>query len=130
MKKILMFALMLCLSGIASPFLRGQTPPDDPDQIPIIIEIKDNHPSGIPKSPSTVNLQAYYDCTSSDIVVSAQNAGASISVCVENLVSGESSQHTISGNGVSYLPISGTPGYWILTFTLQDGTAYFGQFTL
>ena len=82
-------------SGIASPFLRGQTPPDDPDQIPIIIDTKDDHPSGIPKSPSTVNLQAYYDCTSSDIVVSAQNAGASISVCVENLVSGVSSQHTI-----------------------------------
>ena len=117
-------------SGIASPFLRGQTPPDDPDQIPIIIDTKDDHPSGIPKSPSTVNLQAYYDCTSSDIVVSAQNAGASISVCVENLVSGESSQHTISGNGVSYLPISGTPGYWILTFTLQGGTEYNGQFTL
>ena len=131
MKKILMLALMLCISGIASPFLRSQTPPDDPDQIPIAIEKEaEYNPSTGPKSPSVVRLRAYYDCASSEIVVSALNAGTSISVCAENLVSGESSLHSISGNGVSYLPISGTPGYWILTFTLQDGTAYIGQFTL
>lgn len=122
---------MLCISGIASPFLRGQTPPDDPDQIPIAIEKEaEYNPSTGPKSPSVALMHAYYDCTTSEIVVSAQNAGTSINACVENLVSGESSQHTISGNDVSYLPISGTPGYWILTFTLQDGTEYIGQFTL
>ena len=118
-------------SGIASPFLRGQTPPDDPSQILIVIEKKaEYNPSTGPKSPSVVRLRAYYDCASSEIVVSALNAGTSISVCVENLVSGDSSLFSISGNSVSYMPISGTPGYWILTFTLQDGTAYIGQFTL
>lgn len=83
-------------SGIASPFLRGQTPPDDPSQILIVIEKKAGYnPSTGPKSPYVVHLHAYYDCTTSEIVVSAQNAGTSISVCVENLVSGVSSQHTI-----------------------------------
>ena len=131
MKKYLMFALMLCFLCIASPLLKSQTPPDDPDGIPIIIVREgEEAPSSTPKSPSTVLLQAYYDCSCSEIVVSALNAGTSINACVENLVSGESSQHTISGNGVSYMPISGTPGYWILTFTLQDGTEYIGQFTL
>lgn len=75
MKKILMIALMLCFSCIASPLLKSQTPPDDPAQILIIIEIKDEHPSGIPKSPAAVSLQAYFDCTTSEIVVTAQNAG-------------------------------------------------------
>ena len=85
MKKILMFALVLCFSCIASPLLKSQTPTDDPDQIPIVIEKKDDHPSGIPKYPSAVRLQAYYDCATSEIVVTAQNAGTSISVSVDNL---------------------------------------------
>ena len=81
-------------SGIASPFLRGQTPPDNPSQILIVIEKKAGYnPSTGPKSPYVVHLH-----TTSEIVVSAQNAGTSISVCVENLVSGVSSQHTIRHN--------------------------------
>ena len=131
MKKILMFALVLCFSCIASPLLKSQTPTDDPDQIPIVIEkSEENNPSSGPKSPSVVRLQAYYDCATSEIVVSAQNAGTSISVSVDNLVSGESSLHTISGNGVSYMPISGSSGYWLLTFTLENGAIYIGEFTI
>jgi hypothetical protein len=131
MKKILVLALMLCISGMASPFLRGQSPPDDPDQIPIAIEKEaEYNPSTGPKSPSVVRLRAYYDCASSEIVVSALNAGTSISVCAENLVSGESSLFSISGNSVSYMPISGTSGYWLLTFTLENGAIYIGEFTI
>lgn len=131
MKKILTMALMLCLSGIASLPLRGQTPPNDSEEIPIVINKQEEpHPSGIPKAPSAVRLQAYYDCASSEIVVSARNAGTNINVSVENLVSGESSVFSISGNSVSYMPISGTSGYWLLTFTLENGSVYIGQFTL
>ena len=130
MKKILMITLMLCFSCIASPLLKSQTPPDDPAQILIIIEIKDEHPSGIPKSPAAVSLQAYFDCTTSEIVVTAQNAGACINVCVENLVSGEQSLQAISGNGVSYIPISGNSGFWQITLYLDDGAVYVGEFTI
>lgn len=130
MKKFLIMALVLCLSGIASPLLKSQTPPDDSEIIPVILEKKNEQPSGIPKAPSSVRLQAYYDCASSEIVVSALNAGTNISVSVENLVSGESSLFSISGNSVSYMPISGTSGYWLLTFTLENGSVYIGQFTL
>lgn len=131
MKKILTMALMLCLSGIVSPLLKSQTPPDDSEEIPIVIQNQEEtHPSETPKAPSSVRLQAYYDCASSEIVVSARNAGTNISVSVENLVSGESSLFSISGNSVSYMPISGTSGYWLLTFTLENGSVYIGQFTL
>lgn len=124
-------ALMLCLSGIVSPLLKSQTPPDDSEEIPIVIQNQEEtHPSETPKAPSSVRLQAYYDCASSEIVVSARNAGTNISVSVENLVSGESSLFSISGNSVSYMPISGTSGYWLLTFTLENGSVYIGQFTL
>lgn len=132
MKQILIMALMLCLSGITAPLLRSQTPPDALDGIPIIIirEGEEEDASSAPKAPSTVRLKAYYDCVSSEIVVSARNAGTSIRVSVENLVSGESSLFSISGNSVSYLPISGTTGYWLLTFTLESGVVYTGHFTL
>lgn len=130
MKKILMFVLMLCLSGVASPLLKAQTPPSTPDQIPIIIEREEEHSPTTPKSPSAVLLQAYYDCATSEIVVTAQNAGACINVCVENLISGEESVQAISGNGVSYIPISGTSGFWQITLYLGDGSVYFGDFTI
>lgn len=130
MKKIVTVTLALCLSGFISPFLISQTPPDDPEVIPIIIEKEESNPSSGPKSPSTVRFKGYYDCLSSEIVVSARNAGTNVSVSVENLVSGERSMFSITGNGVSSIPTSGTSGYWLLTFTLGNGALYMGQFTL
>ena len=130
MKKILMFALMSCLSVMASPLLKGQTPPSNPDQIPIIIEREEEHSPTTPKSPSTVLLQAYYDCATSEIVVTTQNAGTDITVFVENLVSGEEFLQVIPGNGVSYIPISGTSGFWQITLYLGDGSVYVGEFII
>lgn len=131
MKKFLMLALMLCFSWITSPLLKSQTPPDDPEHIPIVIEKKEEYnPSTGPKSPSAVSFNAYYDSATSEIVVSAQNAGTTVNVCVENLISGEESVQAISGNGVSYIPISGTSGFWQITLYLGDGSVYVGEFTL
>ena len=130
MKQIFMLALMLCISSMASPFLKGQSSIRNPDEIPIIIDIKDEHPSGIPKSPYAVSFQAFYDCATSEIVVTAQNAGTTVSVHVENLISGEQFLRAISGNGVSYIPISGTSGFWQITLNLSDGSVYIGEFTL
>ena len=111
MKQIFMLALMLCMSSMASPLLKSQSSIKNPDEIPIIIDIKDEHPSGIPKSPYSVSFQAFYDCATSEIVVTAQNAGTTVSVCVENLISGEEFFQAISGNGVSYISISGTSAF-------------------
>ena len=131
MKKFLMLALMLCFSWITSPLLKSQTPPDDPEHIPIVIEKKEEYnPSTGPKSPSAVSFNAYYDSATSEIVVSAQNAGTTVNVCVENLVSGEEFLQVIPGNGVSYIPVSGTSGFWQITLYLGDGSVYFGDFTI
>ncbi len=77
-----------------------------------------------------MSFNAYYDSATSEIVVSAQNAGTTVNVCVENLISGEESVQAISGNGVSYIPISGTSGFWQITLYLGDGSVYFGDFTI
>lgn len=131
MKKIFLFILTLCLALMVSPDLRGQIPPSDTSQVPIpIIKEGDYHPSTGPKAPSIIRIEAYYDYTASEIVVVAQNAGPYISVSVENYVSRENSFHVISGNGVSYLPISGTAGFWQLTLYLDDGAVYIGEFSL
>lgn len=130
MIKIILFSLMLCISSMASPLLKSQTTINNPDEIPIIIDIKDEHPSGIPKSPSAVSFQAYYDCATSEIVVTAQNAGTTVSVSVENFISGEEFLQAIPGNSVSYIPISGTSGFWQITLCLGDGSVYVGEFTL
>lgn len=131
MKKIVLYMLTLCLALMVSPDLRGQIPPSDTSQVPIpIIKEGDYHPSTGPKSPSLVKIQAYYDRATQEIVVTAQNAGSYIDVCVENYVSMECLTFSISGNCINYLPISGAPGYWILTFILEDGAVYIGQFNL
>lgn len=131
MKKIVLYMLTLCLSLMVSPNLRGQIPPSDTSQVPIpIIKEGDYHPSTGPKSPSLVKIQAYYDCATHEIVVTAQKAGICINVCVENHFSGEDFLQTIPGNGVSYIPISGSSGFWQLTLYLDDGAVYIGEFSL
>ena len=131
MKKIVLFMLTLCFTLMVSPVLKAQTPPNDSTQVPIpIIREGEYHPSTGPKSPSLIRIQAYYDCVTSEIVVTTQNAGTYITVFVENLVSGEESLKVISGSGVSYIPISGNSGFWQITLFLDDGSVYAGFFSL
>lgn len=131
MKKIVLYMLTLCLALMVSPNLRGQIPPSDTSQVPIpIIKEGDYHPSTGPKSPSLVKIQAYYDCATHEIVVTAQNAGIYINVCVENLVSGDEFLQSISGTGVSFISISGTSGFWQITLYLDDGAVYIGNFSI
>ena len=86
MKQIFMLALMLCISSMAFPFLKGQSSIRNPDEIPIIIDIKDEHPSGIPKSPYAVSFQAFYDCATSEIVVTAQNVRTTMGLTIGRIV--------------------------------------------
>ena len=98
---------------------------------PILIRIKKPiDPPGGPRVPSAVQIEAEYDEVSGSVFVYLANAGASVDVTIENLTTGESTGDTVSGSGIAAIPISGTSGTWVITFTLLNGDIYEGEFVL
>ena len=101
-------------------------------QAPQVILI--SHTSGdlpdAPRSPSITSIDAYYDYSSSSVCVYLINAGTTVSVEFVNLTTNETANYQIPGSGSSVLPISGNTGYWTVTFTLESGDEYSGEFIL
>lgn len=54
-----------------------------------------------------------------------------ISVEIENHTTGEYNQTIVNAvTGPMVFPISGTAGQWSITFTLSNGTMYYGEFVV
>ena len=54
-----------------------------------------------------------------------------VSVEIENQTTGEYSQTIVNAQaGPMFFPISGTVGFWTVTFTLSCGTEYLGMFII
>lgn len=50
---------------------------------------------------------------------------------IENLTTGEYTQTAVnSATGSAVFPISGNAGFWTITFSLSDGTMYYGEFEI
>ena len=97
----------------------------------ITIKIKKpSNPPGGPRVPSAVQIEAEYDEVEGAVFVYLANAGVSVDVTIENLTTGESTGDTVSGSGIAAIPISGTSGTWVITFTLLNGDVYEGEFVL
>lgn len=93
-----------------------------------------SHTSGdlpdAPRSPSITSIAAYYDYFSSSVCVNLINAGTIVSVELVNHTTNETADYIIPGSGSSILPISGNAGFWTVTFTLESGDIYYGEFVL
>lgn len=89
-------------------------------------------PSDAPEAPRSIpaEVSAEYDDVLNSVVASLVNAGTSVDVSIENLSTGESYNDSVSGNGIAVLPISGSSGVWVITFTLSGGEVYEGEFEL
>ena len=124
------FSVMAALLG-AILFLSSGIRSFATDESAVIISIR-LKPTNPPTAPRTIPAQisAEYDDVLNSVVASLVNAGTSVAVSIENLSTGESYNDAVSGNGIAVLPISGTPGTWIITFTLSGGEVYVGEFNL
>ena len=80
--------------------------------------------------PSAVRIEAYYDEAVSAVCSYLTNVGTSVDVVLSNVDTGETMSSSIPGFGFSVIPISGTSGVWILTYTLSGGKVYEGTFIL
>lgn len=55
----------------------------------------------------------------------------SVSVEIENQTTGEYTQTVVNAvAGPMVFPFSGNAGFWTITFSLADGTVYYGEFSL
>lgn len=136
MKQITAFLLLVIgmMTGVGLPGLQACSLSNTnigTVEEPILIRIKrPGDPTGAPRVPSAVQISAEYDDVSGAVIAYLANAGASVDVSIENLSTGESYDDAISGSGMSILPISGSSGTWVITFTLPSGDVYEGEFVL
>lgn len=90
-------------------------------------------PSGAeqnPGAPRSLFIEANYDSNLSCVNASLNGAGTLVDVYIENLDTEEQIYYQITGNGNSIMPISGSSGYWTITFVLSNGDVYYGEFYL
>lgn len=81
-------------------------------------------------SPRSLVITAFVDYDLSCVNASLNDAGAIVEVYIENQDTAEQYNYQIPGTGNSVLPISGTSGYWTITFILSNGDEYVGYFIL
>lgn len=100
------------------------------DSNPIIILEQETSSTPRPRIPSIIQIRGEYDLSSEIIATSLSGVTGTTEVVWENLDTGESYGDELMGSGVFYLPFSCTSGLWRITFTLQNGAVYSGQFEL
>lgn len=100
------------------------------DSNPILILEQEMSSVTKPRTPSTVQIGCEYDLSFQQITAYLSGVTGTTEAVWENLDTGESHDDQLVGSGVFYLPFSCTSGLWRITFTLQSGTVYSGQFEL
>lgn len=122
-------AILLCITSAIRPVKASTVNGQDGDGIPIILI--EQHPfeeSGGPRSTSTIEAFLYSEMLTIEVYL--RNAGESVTVDIESITSGETSQYIVPGNGSDILPISFISGIYTITFTLADGRIYYGEFSI
>lgn len=83
------------------------------------------------RAPVFVPIQAYYDSFTSSVYVVFNAAIGYVNISITNQDTGEYIEDIIDAYGtVAVFPISGDPGLYYLSFTLQMGLEYYGEFEI
>ena len=128
--KFLQVATIICVAVFSVSAARGASLPIEDPTTPIVLTPIPEIAEGTPRSPYNVRIEAAFDWGYSAVDVRLQNAGTSVTVDIENATTGTSYEYFVSGDGSDSLPISSTPGFWTITFTLSDGSVYVGNFII
>lgn len=123
--KLPLLLAMMCFITVSTAFTNRMT-----EEVDILIKPHTFDPNGQPRDPSAVSISAYYDSEDTCIYVSLSNAGVSVDVSINNLITNETDNYVIPGTGTSALPISGNSGIWTISFTLSAGDIYEGSFMI
>lgn len=119
MKKLL---LLLALLPIATPIVAIPLLSEECTQVTIIR--KKTPPT--PKSPEVIPIQVFLD-TEEMLLTASASISSTIDVQIENITSGATIQDSFISIYSTPLP---TSGCYLITFTLADGSEYYGSFIL
>ena len=130
-KKVLVVLLAL-VPCFQSPVMAGGAS-NEPDPIPVTPKPGDNNSNTIPRMRSRArNIVGelpfcyYYE---GEVTIEAASSIASINAMVTRLDDNEQFTGVATGN-VLNIQMSEDPGTYVLTFTLSDGSRYYGEYTL
>lgn len=113
---------MFCATSV---FSKGSN-----ESAPITVRKRIPAPGSGNNAPRSLSIEAFYDSELSCVYASLNDMGTLVDVYIQNLDTEEQSYYQISGDGNSVMPISGSSGYWIITFVLSNGDEYVGEFYL
>ncbi|MBR6875115.1 MAG: DUF3244 domain-containing protein [Bacteroidales bacterium] len=82
------------------------------------------------RAPAQVPINCFLEDNSYLVVNFFADLGT-VAVEIENRTTGELTQTTVNAfAGTMVFPISASQGHWVITFTLQGGVIYYGEFNL
>jgi len=101
------------------------------DSFPVPLCIQNHQEGHNCRVPAQRTIECFYESTMTSIITAFKSSIGTVGVVVENHTTGEYLSGTLSGEvGTQMIPISGTEGFYTITFTLQNGTQYYGEFEL
>ena len=124
MKKVIL-TLMFALSLVAMVQIPAFADPED-------IPVRGIRPGGnTPRSPEEIPVAASVSVSASCIYITILSEVGNIDIELENLTTGEYSLTSVnSSTGSTIIPFSGSSGTWVITFTLESGVVYEGEFEI
>lgn len=125
-KKLIPLFLALAAMFCIVP-MRGDTPPEKQREIPL------KHVLSRPpvRNLEALTLQAYYNSMLDSIQTIVMMNLGSVDMTVTNLTTGETWSDTFnSAISPHFLPISGAPGLYEITYLTSFGDLYEGTFTI
>lgn len=123
--------LLLFLSATTFLFGANLNATQTDEEIIPIYESNDPSIPTPPKAPGQIPIECVYLSSASTIVVNYLYDLGSVTVEIENQTTGEYSQSVVNAlAGPMPFIISGTYGFWRITFTLSSGMVYYGEFDI
>lgn len=124
--KAKLFFLITALIAVANVYSAGA------EVVPINI-VREPTPPGsevLHRAPAQVPIGCLLEDNSYLVVNIFADLGT-VSIEIENQTTGENNQTTVKAlAGQMIFPISASQGHWVITFTLQGGVIYYGEFNL
>lgn len=129
LKFLLKAVCLLLLLSSTSVYSGNVYAPNDEESIVIIpAEQSFNHR---PHSKAFVPFEANYNAGLASVLVRFIKDVGEVEISIRNLSSGEYNDYTINSKiGSIVLPISGDSGDYVITFTLQNGKQFIGEFSI
>lgn len=101
------------------------------EQINIKLKDRKSNQTHTHRVPAKIPIEVFYTSEVSSIAINYLENFNDVEINIMNHSTGEYIEGTMNATiGMTLIPLSGTEGYYTITFILSDGKEYFGEFEL